>query len=69
MVNYKNIDILLSGTIPPDPLSTLSSKKFSEFIKETRKNYDYVVIDSAPCILVSDTFELSKHIDHCFICS
>ena len=57
------MDILLSGTIPPNPTELLSSDRFSSFISEVRKKYDYVVIDSAPCLLVSDTFEISKYVD------
>ena len=63
IIKHGNLDILLSGTIPPNPTELLSSNKFSDFINEVRGCYDYIVIDSAPCLLVSDTFEISKHID------
>lgn len=63
LLKHENLDVLLSGTIPPNPTELLSSTKFSNFIEEVKKFYDYVVIDSAPCVLVSDTFEISKHID------
>ncbi len=59
----ENFDILLSGTIPPNPTDLISSKRFSDFISEVRNQYDYIIIDSAPCILVSDTFEISKFVD------
>ena len=58
--NHDNFDILLSGTIPPNPSQLLASKRFSEFIDEAKCKYDYVIIDSAPTLLVSDTFEISK---------
>ena len=59
----ENLDILLSGTIPPNPTEMLSSINFKKFIETARKEYDYVVIDSAPCLLVSDTFEISNYAD------
>ncbi len=55
-----NLDILLSGTIPPNPTELLSSSVFKKFIDKLRDKYDYIIIDSAPCLLVSDTFEISK---------
>ena len=63
IIKNDKLDILLSGTIPPDPTELLSSNKFKNFINEVKNNYDYVVIDSAPCLLVSDTFEISKFAD------
>lgn len=63
IVKHDKLDILLSGTIPPNPTELLSSEKFANFIAEVKSKYDYVVIDSAPCLLVSDTFEISKYVD------
>lgn len=63
VISNNNIDILLSGTIPPNPTELLSSKKFEELLNEAKNIYDYIVIDSAPCLLVSDTFEISKFVD------
>ena len=63
LVKQNNLDILLSGSIPPNPTQLLSSAKFAELISQLRNDYDYVIIDSAPCLLVSDTFEISKFVD------
>ena len=63
LIKVGNLDIILSGAIPPNPTQLLSSTKFSDFISSVKKRYDYVVIDSAPCLLVSDTFEISKFVD------
>lgn len=57
-----NLDIIYSGTIPPNPTEILSSNKFKSLLNLLKEKYDYVVIDSAPCLLVSDTFEISKHV-------
>ena len=63
IIKNEKFDILLSGTIPPNPTELLSSQKFNRFIDEIKKIYDYIIIDSAPCLLVSDTFEISKFVD------
>ncbi len=63
VINYNGLDILLSGVIPPNPTQILSSNEYEKFIEKVSSDYDYVVIDSAPCLLVSDTFEISKLAD------
>ena len=63
LIKNENLDILLSGTIPPNPTELLSSKKFEKFLQNAKNNYDYILIDSAPCLLVSDTIEISKFVD------
>ncbi len=63
VIKNGNFDILLSGTIPPNPTELLTSPRFSSFVDEIKDKYDYIIIDSAPCILVSDTFEISKFVD------
>ena len=62
LIKNENLDILISGTIPPNPTQLLSSDVFSKFLDEVSDLYDFVVIDSAPCLLVSDTFEISNYI-------
>lgn len=62
--SYDKLDILLSGTIPPNPSDLLSSEKFKNLLENLKSHYDYVVIDTAPCLLVADTFEFSKYVDH-----
>lgn len=63
IINDAKFDILLSGTIPPNPVELLSSEKFKDILKQIKSEYDCVVIDSAPCLLVSDTFEIADHVD------
>ena len=63
IIKASGLNILLSGTIPPNPTELLSSKIFNDMLIDLKKNYDYIVIDSAPCILVSDTLEISKNAD------
>jgi capsular exopolysaccharide synthesis family protein len=54
------IYILTSGTVPPNPLELLSSKKFADAMKKLRDAFDVIVIDSAPLQLVSDAQVLSQ---------
>ena len=61
--NIDGLDILFSGPIPPTPSLLLSSAKFKNLIEKLKSEYDYVIIDSAPCLLVSDTFEISNIAD------
>ena len=50
----ENLDILLTGPIPPNPSEILSSNKFKLFINQVKGDYDYVVIDSPPILAVTD---------------
>ncbi len=60
---FNNLDVLFSGTIPPNPTSLLSSNSFYELLSTAKLDYDYIVIDSAPCILVSDTSHIIDYAD------
>ena len=60
IIKNGELDIILSGTIPPNPSELLESKKFVSLVEELKKSYDYIVVDSAPCLLVADTFKISK---------
>lgn len=55
----ENLDILLTGPIPPNPSEILSSNKFKLFINQVKGDYDYVVIDSPPILAVTDAAILS----------
>jgi len=55
--NHK-LDILLSGPIPPNPAELLGSETFSNLLEALKRTYDYIIIDSAPLVLVSDTIPL-----------
>lgn len=58
-----NLDILPAGIIPPNPAELLSRKnldKAMEFLKET---YDYIILDTAPVGLVTDTLIIARVTD------
>jgi capsular exopolysaccharide synthesis family protein len=56
-------DIIDSGPLPSNPTELLASPRMEELLKEHRKNYDHIVIDSAPVLLVSDAKVLAKIVD------
>lgn len=53
------IDIIPAGQVPPNPLELLSSRRFAAAMAELEKKYDRIIIDSAPCEVVSDALVLS----------
>lgn len=56
-----NLDIILSGVIPPNPAEVLLSDRTATFFEELRSAYDYVIVDTAPSVLVTDTLLLNKY--------
>ena len=58
-----NLDVLFSGQIAPNPNDLLDMDKFDLLIAELKMKYDYVVLDSAPVMLVSDTLHLIENSD------
>jgi capsular exopolysaccharide synthesis family protein len=61
--NYENLDIILSGPIPPNPAELMLQSKFSKIMAEIKKEYEVIVLDCPPAGLVSETKELFKHSD------
>ena len=57
------LDLLSSGTTPPNPLALLDSDEMSELIAKARKNYDIVLIDAPPLPVTADVLTLSKLVD------
>ena len=57
------LDILYSGPIPPNPAELLGSKAFTDLLDLLKNDYDYIFIDSAPLLLVSDSIPLIKYAD------
>ncbi len=51
---FENLDIVPSGTIPPNPSELLGSKQMKEFLEKMKKQYDFIIIDSPPYISVTD---------------
>ncbi|WP_348661563.1 GumC family protein [Croceibacter atlanticus] len=62
-INKKDISIILSGRIPPNPAELLMRDRFKNLLEEVKDKYDYVVVDTAPTMLVTDTLLISQHAD------
>lgn len=54
------LDVIIAGPIPPNPSELLLSNRIDELFVQLRERYDYIIVDSAPIAMVSDTFSLSK---------
>jgi tyrosine-protein kinase Etk/Wzc len=59
----ENLDLMVSGEIPPNPVELISSDKTKDLMQEARLMYDYVIIDTPPFGLVTDAFLLMKYSD------
>jgi polysaccharide biosynthesis transport protein len=57
------LDVLTSGTIPPNPLVLLESLQMDSLIAEASTVYDFVIIDAPPLTAVSDALVLGKKAD------
>jgi succinoglycan biosynthesis transport protein ExoP len=53
-----NLDLLLSGTVVPNPAELLSGRGFARLMGEAMRQYDRIVVDTAPINAVSDTLML-----------
>ena len=58
-----NLDVLPSGIIPPNPGELISRHLLDEAIDYLKERYDYVILDTPPVGLVSDTYELARLAD------
>lgn len=60
---YPNLDIIFAGDIPPNPSEILSSEKMQELIDEMSEKYDYILVDTPPVGVVSDTCIVANLLD------
>ena len=66
---HANLDVIPCGTIPPNPSELLQTPRLDELFAELRKRYDYIIVDTAPVALVSDTYLLDRIADMTvFVC-
>ncbi len=52
-----------SGSVPPNPTELLNSTRMAELMAELRDHYEYIIVDSAPVLPVSDSMVLAKLTD------
>ncbi len=61
LVHENSFDVIFSGKIPPNPAELLLSSRFEELFDEASRKYDYVIVDTAPMLPVSDTLLISQY--------
>ena len=59
----ENLDLLLAGPIPPNPTELLARENFAQIVTMLREMYDYVIFDTAPVGLVTDTIQIGQQAD------
>ncbi len=57
------LDVIPSGSIPPNPAELLMSDRITELFEAVSKDYDYIIVDTAAVGLVTDTLLISQHAD------
>ena len=64
LVHHNTIDVIFSGKIPPNPAELLMSPRVKFLLDQASESYDYVIVDTAPIMVVSDTLLISPYSDH-----
>ncbi|NVN19305.1 polysaccharide biosynthesis tyrosine autokinase [Muricauda sp. HICW] len=60
-INENEIDLIFSGKIPPNPTELLMNPRMGELFEKVSKMYDYVIVDTAPLMVVTDTLLISEY--------
>ena len=64
-----NLDLLLAGPTSPNPTELLARDNMRQIIELLKQRYDYIILDTPPIGLVSDTMQLTKYANVCcYIC-
>lgn len=59
----KNLDLLMAGPIPPNPAELIARKSLETIVNLLKDKYDYIMIDTAPVGLVTDTLQIARITD------
>ena len=51
-----HLDVIYSGAIPPNPTELLTNGRYQVLLETLKPLYDYIIVDTAPLMLVTDTF-------------
>jgi capsular exopolysaccharide synthesis family protein len=65
--SFQNLSVIASGPVPPNPSELIALEKTEILLKSLKERYDYIIIDSPPIGLVSDTFHLASLADACLL--
>lgn len=59
----ENLDIIVAGSTPPNPSELINGSKTDELLKYLKDFYNYVILDTAPIGIVTDTYKLMESAD------
>ncbi|KQT15067.1 hypothetical protein ASG31_15815 [Chryseobacterium sp. Leaf404] len=59
----EHCDFIYSGIIPPNPVELLDNGRYKVLLEKAKELYDYIIIDSAPLMPVTDTYVIAKLAD------
>ncbi|MNK68263.1 Tyrosine-protein kinase ptk [compost metagenome] len=60
---HPNCDFIYSGVIPPNPTDLLQNGRYAQLLESVKGHYEYVILDTAPLMLVTDSFLISDVAD------
>lgn len=63
ILDNQYLDVIISGSIPPNPAELISNGRFEKLLNIVKAEYDYIIVDSAPTILVTDTLLITNLAD------
>jgi tyrosine-protein kinase Etk/Wzc len=63
LMDNEYFDVILAGAVPPNPAELLSNGRFEILLNLLKTEYDYIIVDTAPTILVTDTLLISQLAD------
>lgn len=62
-IAVENLDVLNSGEVPPNPAELLMQDRIALFFEQATSQYDYIIVDTAPIGLVTDTMLINQFSD------
>jgi capsular exopolysaccharide synthesis family protein len=60
---HANLSVITAGPVPPNPNELMAVPLLDELIADCREKYDYIILDTAPLGIVSDSFSLNRFAD------
>ena len=60
ILDNQYLDVVISGIIPPNPAELISNGRFEKLLNIVKAEYDYIIVDSAPTLLVTDTLLITN---------
>ena len=63
ILDNQYLDVVISGSIPPNPAELISNGRFEKLLNIVKAEYDYIIVDSAPTLLVTDTLLITNLAD------